>query len=217
MSNFINYANAGTEITGEKVYVSGKSEVTLAHDNYFELSLYYDSECANAIDAGLYTKDEYDATYQGYNKIELDSAIYDSYTVIYASYKTKGDYVDADDMNKKLDKVIHKECGQDIIANRAVILKNGKLWYPNLLVESDVWKIQGIASQSGSEHQKIDVYTEGEMTDQTWSWDVTKDIFIGDNGALTQTAPTTGTIKIIATPISPITIKIVNLIEITRR
>lgn len=215
MSNFFNYKNEGTQVTGEKVYISGLSEVKLKHDNFFQLALYYDEGLTSLVEAGLYTNDEYDADYAGYNRIELDSALYGSYTVLYATYKSKGDYVDADDMNNKLGAVRKYECGETIAAYRAVELKNEELWYPNLLLEEETYKTIGIAIESGSVQQTIKVQTNGVLTNQSWSWDVNLPIYINANGVLAQSKPSEGISYKIAIPTSPISIKMFHRVDTT--
>lgn len=213
MPNFLNASNEGIQITGEKVYVSGLREVKLEHDNFFDITLYYDSGLTNVIPEGLYTKDEYDSDFKGFNKLELESAIYSSYTFIYATYKSKGDYVDADDMNSKLDKIESHECGETLVIYRAVELKNDKLWYPNLLMDSEVKKILGITLESGVINKKAKVLTYGNITNPAWNWNVDLPIYVNANGVLSQSAPFEGISYVIAMPVSPISIRMIGYVD----
>jgi len=215
MSNFINYSEDGITISFEEVYVANKTEITLAHDNFFEVHLFYDEAMENEIPEILYMLGGEDSNYNGYNKIILESDIYSSYDYIYAAYKTKGDYVDAEDFNKKQDFIVEKKCGENIIAYRAVMLKGGEIYYPDMTIPSDIRKIIGISKQSGVLGQKIQIYTCGEITNNIWNWDTTKDVFVSSNGELTQTLPS-GNIKIIAVPLSNTTVEITKNNEIIR-
>jgi hypothetical protein len=113
MSNYFNYSATGTQVTAEAVTVADLTEVTLAHDNFFDLTMYSDEACTTEISSDNYTlgelnaiyDDETEETYNGYNKITLEAAIYMTYTTVYVTYKTYGDIVDASDMNSKVDVV----------------------------------------------------------------------------------------------------------------
>ncbi len=53
----------------------------------------------------------------------------------------------------------------------------------------------GISITSASTGQNITIKTSGQITDASWNW--TKGaIYLGDNGSLTQTAPTGGSIVV---------------------
>lgn len=210
MSNYFNKKAEGTQVTGEKVFVSGLAEVQLKHDLLFDVQLFYDAELSNAVPLALFSltdgyTDGDGATY--YNAIALDSSLYSSYDFLYATYKSKADIVEAEDVNNKLDHIYKYECGETLSAYKAVELKNGKIWHVNLLVESEVDKTLGITLEDGVENQEIQVLLNGEYTNQEWSWDVDLPIYVNANGVLSQVEPVEGFTYIIAIPTSPISIK----------
>jgi hypothetical protein len=61
----------------------------------------------------------------------------------------------------------------------------------------------GLSTNTVASGGICDVMLFGEYENTSWSWDVTKVIYLGTSGNMTQTAPTGGYIVKVATPISP--------------
>lgn len=207
--------NEGTwDISKEKVFIKGKTEVHLQHDVWISLKVYADEEMTTEISTSLYSADDYDADYKGYNLFVPSEELKALYDYVFVSYKTRGDYNETKDINNLADKIAEYECGEDIIAFRAVMLSEGKIYYPDIHT-ADIRKIIGVSLDSGGQHERIRVSLNGEITDVAWDWDLAKDIFVGENGRLTQGCPT-GNIKIIAVPVGVKTLRIVEISEIIR-
>jgi len=96
--NKLNYNETGTLITDEVIYGSTTTQ-KLAHDNFFNLEIWTGKGKTGTqlVEGTDYTLGDYDASYQAYNSITFDAA-YDG-VKLYATYYTKGDYVDAEDVN----------------------------------------------------------------------------------------------------------------------
>jgi hypothetical protein len=104
-----NYNVDGTAITDEPITGSLTAQ-HLAHDNFFDLVIYTLESSAGTLlvlDTD-YTIGGADSFYSTYNTITFINYID---TEVFASYKTKGDYVDADDVNAKADKIIPDAAG----------------------------------------------------------------------------------------------------------
>lgn len=50
----------------------------------------------------------------------------------------------------------------------------------------------GISTNAVTAGQDVNIHTSGPLTDASWSWTCPAPVYVGVNGALTQTAPTTG-------------------------
>jgi hypothetical protein len=104
----LNYSE-GTQINDEPITGSLTAQ-HLAHDNFFDLVIYTLESSAGTLlvlDTD-YTIGGADSFYSTYNTITFINYID---TEVFASYKTKGDYVDADDVNAKADKIIPDAAG----------------------------------------------------------------------------------------------------------
>lgn len=63
-------------------------------------------------------------------------------------------------------------------------------------------KILGMTTASATATNPILVKVDGEHEDLSWSWDLTKPIFIDTIGQLTQTRPISGFSQVVAKPIT---------------
>jgi hypothetical protein len=100
--------------------------------------------------------------------------------------------------------------GQVISALKVITLdtSTGKGIYADRNTPAHANRILGVSYTSGDEDENIIVITSGEITDSSWSWDTSKPVFLGNDGTLTQTAPTTGFRVIIGFPVSATTLNI---------
>lgn len=64
----------------------------------------------------------------------------------------------------------------------------------------------GITLQAAQAGDIVYVLINGFVTELAWNWDATKPLFLGVQGQLQQTPPTTGVLRVIARPASPDTI-----------
>lgn len=92
--------------------------------------------------------------------------------------------------------------GEILGGHRSVIIDNNLAYYADCTNLDHINKPMGISSNASAEGGEVTVVFFGEMEESSWSWDITKPIFIGTNGILTQTPVTSGFSCIIATPIT---------------
>ena len=103
----------------------------------------------------------------------------------------------------------------NLSALRAVILDNaGQFAYADSGTPSHAYRVAGILPYAISQGTEGVAYRLGEITDAVWSWTRGSPIFLGTNGQLTQTPPTTGILLVLAQPISPTVINLVQPVPI---
>ena len=89
------------------------------------------------------------------------------------------------------DEYMTRTAGQTISANR-VLYDRGGLVYP--LGQDDaenIFAILGLSVSAGQPGAQISVQRSGTMTDSGWTWAYGR-VYLGANGQLTQTPPTSG-------------------------
>lgn len=92
--------------------------------------------------------------------------------------------------------------GQVLGGNRAVSTNSaGQLVYPDLSSTSS--RVYGVTTHSAGLGELVTVQIVGTQTEPSWNWDVTLPVFVGMNGTLTQTPPTTGQTLVVGYPNSP--------------
>ncbi len=92
--------------------------------------------------------------------------------------------------------------GEALGGHRAIVIDNNLAYYADCTNLSHINKPIGISSNSSSLGGNVTVVFFGELEEVSWNWDITKPIFIGTNGLLTQIPTTSGFSCIIATPIT---------------
>ncbi len=88
--------------------------------------------------------------------------------------------------------------GADLSAKKAVISDSSGIIYADSSEISHMGRIMGITDASVINGEQVKIITSGLIENNTWSWDLTKPIFLSEDGELTQTPPSTGFIQIIA-------------------
>jgi hypothetical protein len=103
----------------------------------------------------------------------------------------------------------------NLSALRAVILDNaGQFAYADSGNPDHAYRVAGILPYAISQGTEGVAYRLGEITDAVWNWTRGSPIFLGTNGQLTQTPPATGILLVLAQPISPTVINLVQPVPI---
>jgi hypothetical protein len=103
----------------------------------------------------------------------------------------------------------------NLSALRAVILDNaGQFAYADSGTPSHAYRVAGILPYAIPQGAEGVAYRLGEITDAVWNWTRGSPIYLGANGQLTQTPPTTGILLVLAQPISPTVINLVQPVPI---
>jgi len=118
------------------------------------------------------------------------------------------EYFDADDVESALselaeEKYIILDAGENISALRVITVnEDGEGIYADSNTVTHANLIAGISYTAGLEGESIKVIHQGKVQDSSFSFDMTKPIFLGTNGVLIQTPPTSGIAVIIGSPIA---------------
>ena len=73
-------------------------------------------------------------------------------------------------------------------------------YYADCLIQDTMYKVAGLILSSAASGTSVSAYTQGEIQEVTWNWEIGKPIFLGINGLLTQELNTTGYILKIGIP-----------------
>ena len=92
--------------------------------------------------------------------------------------------------------------GENLGGQRLVVAIDDMFYYADKDNATHIDKVTGITTGAVSNGAKVTATIFGIMTDASWNWDVNKSIYLGNNGLLTQTVPSTGFILQVATVIS---------------
>ena len=92
--------------------------------------------------------------------------------------------------------------GEILGGHKAIVIDNNLAYYADCTNLSYINKPIGISSNASDEGGEVTVVFFGELEEVSWSWDITKPIWISTNGLLTQTPAISGFSCIIAMPIT---------------
>ncbi len=206
----LNFNPSGYNIQIEPLLVKSGT-LYLQHDNFNTLTMYSDIEKTLVIDQSNYIiSDELviklneSQNQTVYNAITFDSEFIALHNleIVYVDYVTYGDEVDQEDINKKSDKIVYYQCGENIGQKRAVYLLNDKIYMQSSDDINFRFNILGLTLYQGVENEIIGIQIKDIIFEDTWNFDLAKDIFLGTNGNITQTPSLTGGIVRIGYPIS---------------
>lgn len=63
-------------------------------------------------------------------------------------------------------------------------------------------RLVGITTHAALAGESVAVQVVGKMTEPLWSWDLSRPVFLGATGQLTQTPPVTGFVLVVGMPIT---------------
>lgn len=87
--------------------------------------------------------------------------------------------------------------------HRAVVPNgDGTLAYADSQNPAHFGKVVGFTLNAGSVGDPVSVAVSGEVTEPSWAW-VPGEVYLGSNGLLTQTAPTTGFVQVMGIATTP--------------
>ncbi len=94
------------------------------------------------------------------------------------------------------------QAGVTVGGNRAVsVNSSGHLVYPDTTSEDTY--VVGITTASAGLGELVQVQLVGTQTEPSWSWTPSLPVFVGSNGTLTQTPPTSGQVIIVGYSLTP--------------
>jgi len=171
----LNYTPDGVLIENEEIrFPSSLGKISLQHDLFIEDSMECKVGETTLVKGTDYDVADYDDAWGGYTRIELlnDSYLDDEATI---TYKAIGDYVEAEDVNKKLNKDggTLKAYGETVKAHGSVSgtvtlnLNDGNVHSltqtGNITIAFSNWPASGT---NGS----ITLIAHHDSTERTWTW-----------------------------------------------
>ena len=99
--------------------------------------------------------------------------------------------------------VVQCTAGEALGGHRVVVLNAAAAAvYASNAVPEHLHKVLGMTTGAVILGAEVTVQTGGEMVEPTWAWTLDAPIFLGTNGLLTQTEPTTGFSLVVAFPVT---------------
>jgi hypothetical protein len=94
--------------------------------------------------------------------------------------------------------------GQALGGQRVVIVGiDGKLYYADCTNLAHLNRVLGVTTGAAEPNAPAIVRAFGIMTEPAWNWDLSKFIYLGTNGLLTQAPPPTGFLLELGWPVNP--------------
>jgi len=114
-----------------------------------------------------------------------------------------GEYVPGNIESASSSEAVEKEytAGEILSGHRLVEIYEEKAYYADNSSVNFGRKI-GLTKNAAELDASVTVLFFGEITHSSWNFDLTKPVFLGTNGALTQTKPETGYLLVIGKPIN---------------
>ena len=98
---------------------------------------------------------------------------------------------------------ISRVAGESLAAYAVVaVASDGKVYRASKSTPEHINRVLGITLAAAAADAAVDVHLFGEVVNGAWSFDTTKLIWLGDGGALTQSAPTSGFVMVMGYPTS---------------
>ncbi|MEO5341106.1 MAG: hypothetical protein H7837_11430 [Magnetococcus sp. MYC-9] len=95
------------------------------------------------------------------------------------------------------------QAGQALESHRAVLLDSaGCAVYADSRDVSHAGRLLGVTTHAATADGLVTVHVIGEMLESSWSWEITRPVFLGPNGQLTQVPPSTGFMQVIGQPVT---------------
>ncbi len=93
--------------------------------------------------------------------------------------------------------------GTALSGHRAVVAgTDGKFYYASSADAGHAGRVAGITAGAVTGGDAAEIQTYGVVMEPSWNWDMMKNIYLGVDGALTQTAPDAGIVVRMGFPMS---------------
>lgn len=79
----------------------------------------------------------------------------------------------------------------------------GRAGYADSASAATAMTALGITMGAADADAPVNIQFSGEMDEPSWNWDIALPVYLGANGALTQSLPASGVVMVIGVPISP--------------
>jgi hypothetical protein len=93
-----------------------------------------------------------------------------------------------------------------ISAYTGVALANGSAIQADSTQLAQQGNVLGVAANGANAGGSVNVQYAGPLEYNGWNWTLGEPVFLGANGVLTQTVPTSGFLQIVGVPLNPTTL-----------
>ena len=106
--------------------------------------------------------------------------------------------------------IMRKICAENVGGHRMVTVdENGEILHADSDLILDGKQTIGMTLQAALAGSECEIAITGdEVTEPSWNWITTSSIYLGDDGVLTQIAPTSGFVLIVAVPLTSTSIRV---------
>ena len=106
--------------------------------------------------------------------------------------------------------IMRKICAENVGGHRMVTVnENGEILHADSDLILDGKQTIGMTLQAALQGSECEIAITGdEVIEPSWNWITTSSIYLGDDGILTQTAPTSGFVLIVAVPLTSTSIRV---------
>lgn len=98
--------------------------------------------------------------------------------------------------------IVYHTAGTDLSGHRAVVVDAAAVFYADKDNIAHLANVIGITLGAASSGATATIQTGEEIIEPSWNWTMDQPIFLGNNGMLTQTAPTTGFALVLGFPVT---------------
>lgn len=96
-----------------------------------------------------------------------------------------------------------RPAGEVISGHRVVIIRNDRVYYADHTNTETAFYVAGVSVNAAQVGDEVGIVLSGEVELSSWNWEVGKFLYVGANGHLTQTAPSTGYVLAVAKALTP--------------
>lgn len=97
---------------------------------------------------------------------------------------------------------LYYEAGETLSGHRVVILEDDKLYYADCSVPSHAKRVLGITTGAAMAGAIANVKISGELTEPSWSWDLSAAVWLSTTGLLSQAPPVSGFSLFVGFPVT---------------
>lgn len=93
--------------------------------------------------------------------------------------------------------------GESLGGQRVVIIGDTEeVFYADPTVEDHAYRVRGLTRGAATQGNTVEIQTQGEMTEPSWTWTPGLPVFLNPNGLLSHSPPETGFILLVGSALS---------------
>lgn len=97
-----------------------------------------------------------------------------------------------------------RAAGESLGGQRVVIIGDTEeVFYADPTVEDHAYRVRGLTRGAVTQGNNVEIQTQGELVEPSWSWTPGLPVFLNPNGLLSHTPPEVGFILLVGSALSP--------------